>query len=300
MNNDLKNFQGSIVATVTPFKDDGSVDYEAFGRLIEFHLASGTGGIAVCATTGENPTLTEAECSELIKFTVEKVAGRMAVIAGTGTNSTVKTIHNCQTAENLGVDGLLIVGPYYNKPTAQGFYLHYSEIAKSTKLPIIVYNVPGRTGKNIPTNILLKLANEFSNIYAVKEASGDISQIMDILNKRPAGFKVYSGDDALTFPLICMGADGCVSVVANEIPAEFSNMIKLTLAGKYDEARELHFKYLDLMQINFIESNPMPVKTAVSLMGYLKENFRSPMCRMEKQNRDKLQDQLLKLGLIKN
>ncbi len=171
---------------------------------------------------------------------------------------------------------------------------------QSTNLPIVVYNVPGRTGKNIPTNILLRLARECKNIQAVKEASGNISQIMDIIQNRPDGFKVYSGDDALAYSLVMLGGDGCISVVANEIPAEFSEIIRLALAGKYEEARKLHYKYLGLMEMNFLESNPQPVKTALSMMGFVKENFRAPMCKMEDQNKEKLRELLVQLELIKN
>lgn len=294
MTSDMPNLQGSIVAIVTPFQDDESIDYEAFEKLLKFHLDNNTNGIVVCGTTGETPTLSDKEYKEIVKFTVDYVDGRIPVIAGAGTNSTVKTVRNCKIVKRLGVDGLLIVGPYYNKPTPKGFYIHYSQIAQAVDLPIIVYNVPGRTGKNIPTDTLLQLAEEFENIIAVKEASGDISQIMDILSRKPAGFKVFSGDDALAYLIVALGGDGCISVVANEIPSEFSKMIKLALDEKYSAARAIHFKYLDLMNMNFIESNPQPVKTILHMMGLIEENFRSPMCRVT----DESKATLLKLALV--
>ncbi len=298
--NNIENLQGSIVAIVTPFNNNGSIDYESLGNLLQFHLDNNTHGILVCGTTGETATLSNDEYREVIEFTVSNINGRLPVIAGTGTNSTATTIENCTIAGNAGVDGFLIVGPYYNKPTANGFYAHYSQVAQSTNLPIIIYNVPGRTGQNIPTDIILRLANEFENIVAVKEASGDITQIMDILNRRPEDFRVYSGDDSLAYPLMCLGADGCISVVANEIPLEFSQMIELALNENYNGAREIHYKYLELMNMNFIESNPQPVKTVLSLMGLIQENFRLPICEMETKNRNQLEELITDIELINN
>lgn len=297
--NKIKNLKGSVVAIITPFKNSGKIDYQAYGRLLQFHLRNKTDGILVCGTTGETPTLEVDEYEQIIKFTVDYVQGRVPVIAGTGTNSTAKTIKNSQMAEKLGVDGVLIVGPYYNKPTPQGFYQHYAAVAKSINTPIIIYNVPGRTGKNIPSEVVLRLAREFKNITGVKEASGDISQIMDIIDNRPLGFKVYSGDDALAFLVAALGGDGCISVVANEIPRQFSQMLHKALSGQVNQARRLHFKYLKLMKFNFLETNPIPVKTALHLMGKIKNNFRLPMCPMGAEARKLLTGELKKLALIK-
>jgi 4-hydroxy-tetrahydrodipicolinate synthase len=290
--------QGSIVALVTPFGDDAAVDFAALERLIEFHVANGTDGLLVCGTTGETPTLSEAEYGEVVSFAVEKANGRLPVIAGAGTNATATTVRNCKAAAEAGVDALLVVGPYYNKPTAAGFYGHFAAAARATPLPVIVYNVPGRTGKNIPTSVLPRLAGHYENVVGVKEASGDLSQIMDILRRRPADFLVYSGDDALAFPMVALGAEGCISVVANEVPREFANLMRLALAGELEKARALHFKYLKLMNLNFVESNPIPVKTALALMGMLRPNFRLPMCPMEEANCGLLAAELKHLGLV--
>lgn len=298
MDNRLQGLSGSIVAIVTPFNNDGTIDFRGLSNLIDFHLLNKTDGILVCGTTGETPTLTERECGQVISFTVKQVNGRIPVIAGTGANATKKTIENCIAAEQLGVDGLLIVGPYYNKPTASGYLQHFSEVAQSTSLPIIIYNVPGRTGSNIPTEVIIDLAELFENIIGIKEASGDLIQMMDIIDRRPEGFKIFSGCDDLAFPLMCLGGDGCISVVANQIPFEFSEMLRLAQEGNFDSARKLHYRYLELMNINFIESNPQPVKTSLAMMGLIKDNFRSPMCRMEDRNRNKLENALIGVNLI--
>ncbi len=293
------NVRGSIVALVTPFGDDGAVDFAALERLIGFHAENGTDGLLICGTTGETPTLSEAEYAEVVSFAVEKVDGRLPVVAGAGTNATATTVRNCEAAAAAGVDALLVVGPYYNKPTAVGFYEHFAAAAQATPLPLIVYNVPGRTGKNIPTSVLLRLAGHHENVVGVKEASGDLGQIMDILRRRPEDFLVYSGDDALAFPMVALGAQGCISVVANEIPREFASLMHLALAGEIEKARALHFKYLNLMNLNFVESNPIPVKTALALMGMIRPNFRLPMCPMEAANRGLLAAELKHLGLVK-
>jgi 4-hydroxy-tetrahydrodipicolinate synthase len=291
------NVTGSIVALVTPFGDDGAVDYAALARLIEFHVKAGTDGLLACGTTGEAPTLDEAEYADVISFTVEKSAGRLPVVAGAGANATTKTVRNCEKAAAAGADALLVVGPYYNKPTAAGFYEHFAAASRATPLPVIIYNVPGRTGKNIPSSVLLRLAADFENVVGVKEASGDMGQVMDILRRRPPGFKVYGGDDALAFPMVALGAEGCISVVANEIPAAFARLMRLARAGEVEAARTEHFKYLPLMNLNFVESNPIPVKTALALMGLLRPNFRLPMCPMEDDNRALLVAELKNLGL---
>ena len=296
--NTLTNLRGSIVAIVTPFVADESVDFGALERLVDFHLANHTDGIVVCGTTGETPTLSESEYREMMRCVVERVHHTIPVIAGAGSNSTARTIENCAVAQACGVDGLLVVGPYYNKPTADGLLQHFGVVARSTELPIIVYNVPGRTGRNIPVATLLELAQTNPNIIGVKDASGDMGQIMAILQGRPEGFKVFSGDDALAMPIVALGGDGGISVVANEIPAEFAQMMHLGLEEKFEAARELHYRYLNLMNVNFVESNPIPVKTALGLMGFLEPVFRLPMCPMQAENFEKLRGELVRLGLV--
>ncbi len=293
----ILNLTGSIVAIVTPFNEDSSIDYDAYRNLLDFHLASGTQGIVVCGTTGETPTLTQAEYKEIISYTVKHIAGKIPVIAGAGTNSTNSTISNCKLCEEMGVDGLLVVGPYYNKPTQAGFYSHFKAVAENTSLPIILYNVPGRTAKNIDNETTIKLANNFQNIVATKEASGDLEQIMDLIDRKPNSFKIYSGDDSLALAITLLGGAGCISVIANEMPKEFSEMLKLALNGEVKEAKNLHYKMLNLMGLNFIESNPAPVKAALAKMGKIKETLRPPLVQMEPHNKEILFQELKKLDL---
>ncbi|TAJ12882.1 4-hydroxy-tetrahydrodipicolinate synthase [Marinilabiliaceae bacterium JC017] len=291
------NLRGSIVAIVTPFKENGEIDIEAFDRLIDFHLENGTNGIAVCATTGETPTLTKEEDAFLIERTVSKVNGRIPVIAGTGSNSTQDCIDYTLKAKALGVDAVLVVGPYYNKPTNSGMYLHFASVAQAVDIPIILYNVPSRTGSQISVEVALRLANDFDNIVGIKEASGSIANVAALIAGRPEGFKVYSGDDFLAYSTNMLGADGCISVIANVIPAEFSEMMNTSLNGKAERARTLFYKYRNLMDLLFIESNPIPVKTALAKMGLIGEFFRLPMCPMEAGNKTLLLDEIKKLNI---
>lgn len=280
MNKSLTTLRGSIVAIVTPFDRDENIDFKAFERLLQFHIDNGTDGIVVCGTTGETPTLTHAEDEALIQFTVNYIDGRIPVIAGTGSNCTKTAIANSQTAESLGVDGILVASPYYNKPTEAGMYQHFKHIAESVSIPIILYNVPGRTAINMSPELMFKLATDFKNILGVKEASGNMSQISYLLENRPEGFLVFSGDDILTLEMIRQGAEGCVSVVANEIPAEYRALCHAALDGRWEEAEEIQNRYASLMELNFIESNPIPVKTALHSMGLIENYFRLPMCPM--------------------
>lgn len=294
----IKNLQGSIVAIVTPFKDTGEIDLETFDELIEFHISSGTDGIVVCGTTGETPTLSDAEDAQMIERCVKKVNGRVPVIAGTGSNSTSDSIKYSKKAVELGVDALLVVAPYYNKPSRRGIYKHFSQIAKNVDAPIILYNVPGRTGSLIEPATAIELANNYKNIVAIKEAGGDMNVFAELIANRPDGFKVYSGDDFLSFSANCLGADGCISVVANLIPADFHNMMKSSIDGDLKTGRTLFFKYRALMELMFLESNPLPVKTALALMGRVNEVFRAPLCEMEDENREQLKIELKKLKLL--
>lgn len=276
---------GCATALVTPFRKDGSVDEECFKRLVERQIKGGVKLLVPCGTTGEGATMTEAERLNVIRLAVEVAHRREAkVIAGTGSNSTAATIEFTRRARELGADAALIVAPFYNKPTQAGLYAHFSEVAKSvTDFPIMLYNVPGRTASNISAETTLRLAADHPNIVATKEASGDLSQVMAILAGRPKGFKVFSGDDATTLPLIALGADGLVSVIANEMPRETSRMVEKALDGAWTAARKLHFQLLPLMEANFIESSPAPCKFVMKEMGLLEENLRLPLVPVTKE-----------------
>lgn len=292
------NLKGSIVAIATPFDENGEIDVDAFDRLLEFHLERGTDGIVVCGTTGETPALTGDEDAFLIERTVKKVGGKIPVIAGTGSNSTQECIRYSRKAEAIGVDAILVVGPYYNKPTEKGMYQHFAEVAKAIDLPIILYNVPSRTGSQISVNTAIKLANDFENIIGIKEASGDLALFVDLIEKRPEGFLVYSGDDFLSMSANFLGADGCISVIANVIPEDFAKLMTASMNGQVAEANELFYKYRKIMDLMFIESNPIPVKTALAAMGLMKEVFRLPMCAMEDQNKQLILDEMKNLEII--
>lgn len=292
-----KKISGSIVALVTPFTDDGKIDYDAYKNLLDFHIQNGTNSILLCGTTGERSTLDDKEFNDFVETGIKHVGNRLPVIVGTGSNNTKKAIYDSHLAQSLGASACLVVGPYYNKPTDSGYLKHYEAIASSIKIPIIIYNVPGRTGSNIKASVTLKLS-EISNIVGIKEASGNLDQITEILAKRPDDFSVLSGDDAMAYHILTLGGDGCISVVANEIPKEFSQLIKYGLEKNWAEAKEIHYKFFPLMKANFIESNPIPVKTALVMMGKIKENFRLPLCKMGEENKTKLKTILKNLNLI--
>jgi len=298
-------FFGSIPAIVTPFKKNGDLDLPALEKLVEYQLKGGVDGIVVAGSTGEAATLNDEEYITVVKTVVKKVAGRIPVIAGAGSNDTKKAIHFSKLAKSAGVDGLLHVTPYYNKPTPAGLVLHFKAISKAVNLPIIIYNVPGRTGSNIQPGAIIKIAREVPKVVAVKEASGSLNQMMEIINEAKNGsknlknFVVLSGDDALALPLIALGGKGCISVVCNETPKLFSDMIHCALKGKLEEAKKLHYKLLDLMNVNFIESNPIPVKTALAQMGLITESFRLPLTFIEEKNRPIIEKVLKELKLIK-
>jgi len=300
----MKNIKifGAIPAIITPFKKNGDLDLPALRRLVSYQLKGGVDAIVVAGTTGEAATLTEEEYVTVLKTVVEKVAGKVPVIAGAGSNNTEKAIHFSKLAKFIGVDGLLHVTPYYNKPTPSGLLLHFKAIAKEVDLPIILYNVPGRTGLNVSPTTVLRIAREVPSVIAVKEASGSLPQMMEIISevekKGPKGFVVLSGDDSLALPLIALGGKGCISVACNEAPKLFSNMIHFALKGKMKEAQKLHYKLLKLMTGNFIESNPIPVKTALAMMGMIEEGFRLPLTFMEDKNKAVLKKILKELKLI--
>lgn len=292
---------GCATALVTPFKRDGSVDDDCFQKLVERQVKGGVKLLVPCGTTGESATMDEAERLHVIRLTVE-VAKKLnaKVIAGTGGNNTAATIDFTRKARETGADAALIVAPFYNKPTQEGMFAHFSEIAKSVKgFPIMLYNVPSRTASNISADTTLRLAEKYENIVSTKEASGNYSQVMEIIKNRPKNFTVFSGDDASTLPLISLGADGLVSVCANEIPKETSKMVEHALNGSFHFARKIHYKILPLMEANFIESSPAPCKFVMKEMGLLEENLRLPLVPVLDATRKKLREIIEELGLVK-
>jgi len=291
--------RGCATALVTPFHSDGSLDGERFKRLVERQIKGGVKLLVPCGTTGESVTMSESERLLVIKWTVEVAKGTGArVIAGTGSNNTAATIDFTRKAREIGADAALVVAPYYNKPTQEGLFAHFSEIAKSVKaFPLMLYNVPSRTASNISAETTLRLAAAHENIVATKEASGNFSQVMQILQGRPRNLKVFSGDDSTALPLISLGCDGLVSVCSNEIPKETSQMTEKALSGMISAARRLHFQILPLMEANFIESSPAPCKFVMKEMGLLEENLRLPLVPVAVETRPKLKAVMKELKL---
>jgi 4-hydroxy-tetrahydrodipicolinate synthase len=265
---------------------------------VDFQIAGGVDMLLPCGTTGEGATLESEEADRVLVIVLDQTKKRVPVIFGAGSNSTKKAVQATESAKRLGADGVLSVGPYYNKPTQRGFHEHFKAVAE-VGLPVIVYNVPGRTGSNIEAATMLKMA-EIPNIVAVKEASGNLNQMMEIIRSRPADFRVLAGDDAITLPLIAAGGDGVVSVVSNEVPGPMSKMVDAALAGDFARARELHYKLLPLMNANFIESNPIPVKAVLTMMGMMGENYRLPMVPMAPANRSQIQKIAEGMGLLQS
>ena len=294
----MKKLTGAITALATPFKKDGSIDVSALKGLVKFQLSGGIDGIVPCGSTGEAATMNNEEYQLVVRTVVEEARGRVPIIAGAGSNDTAKAIHLSQLAKEAGADGLLHVTPYYNKPTPNGLVAHYSAIADAVDLPIVLYNVPGRTGLNCSGATTIRIAKEVPQVVAVKEASGDIQQMMAIVKGAPSYFSILSGDDAFTVPLISIGGHGIISVVANEIPGPFTKMVHAALEGDFAKAKKLHYVYLDLMKINFVETNPQPVKTALSMMGKIEEVFRLPLVPMEEKNKEALRKVLKEVNLL--
>jgi len=291
--------RGCGTALVTPFTAAGAVDEKRFRALVERQIAAGVRLLVPCGTTGEAATLTASEHEQVIALTVETARGRAKVLAGAGSNATAATVDRARAARAAGADALLLVAPYYNKPTQPGLVAHFRAVAQAVgDTPIVLYNVPGRTASNLAAPTTLALAREVENIVGVKEASGDLAQIMAILRDRPAGFRVLSGDDAVTLPLIALGADGIVSVVSNEAPDLMANLAESALRGEWEAARELHYRLLPLMEANFLESNPGPVKAALAAMGLLEEHFRLPLVPVQEQTRARVRAVLGALGLL--
>ncbi len=274
-------FQGVYTAIITPFDKGGWVDKEALSNIIEAQIAAGVSGLVPCGTTGESPTLSHDEHDRVIALTIELAAGRVPVIAGTGSNSTAEAIRLSKHAQEAGADALLLVNPYYNKPTQKGLFLHFKAIADSVTIPCIVYNIKGRTGVNVETETLVKLMETCENITMVKEASGDLDQIKDVIAQRKDGFSVLSGDDGIAVDLIEAGGDGVISVAANLFPQEMSQMVAAALAGNVTGARAIEAKLKPFFQACFIETNPIPIKTAMAMDGLCEEVFRLPMCSLE-------------------
>jgi len=290
-------YKGVGTALVTPFTKTGEVDHQALKKLVERQLEGGVDMLVPCGTTGEAVTLSLSEYEDVLRTVVEAVDKRIPVVAGAGSNSTDRTIKYAHAAKSCEVDSLLIVGPYYNKPTQEGFIRHYRAVADAVDLPIIIYNVPSRTGSNMAAETQLRIA-ELDSVVATKEASGDLGQMMEIIRNKDVDFHVLSGDDSLTLPLIALGGNGVISVIANEIPDEFCEMVRAAMGGYWNEARRIHYKLLDLMNANFLESNPIPVKTALAKMGLITDAFRLPLTPMRQENREKLRAVLTQLDLL--
>lgn len=293
-------FRGTATALVTPFKKDGSVDEPALRELVEFQIKGGVEGLVPVGSTGEGATLSETEQAFVIETVVDQTKGRVPVIGGASSNSTVKAVTLAKQVKQSGADAILTVAPFYNKPPQDGIVQHFNAIADAVDIPIVIYNVPGRTASNIEAKTALKLAENIPHCAGIKEASANFGQIMEILHHRPEGFGVWSGDDNLTLPLIALGADGIISVISNEVPKRFSDMVRAALKGKWEKARDLHYKLLHLMNANFIESNPIPAKAALSMMGMIENQLRLPLVPLSDANRQKLEDVLRELNLIKS
>lgn len=293
----IDDLHGCGTALVTPFKEDRSVDFEALARLVEFQISDGIDFLVPCGTTGESVTLADEEQRRVIETVLQAARGRVPVIAGAGSNNTHHTIELSRQCERLGVQGLLSVTGYYNKPTQEGLYQHYRAVAESTSLPIIIYNVPPRTAVNILPATLLRLA-EVPNIVGVKEASGDISQIAELITRARPEFKVFSGDDSMTLPVIAVGGAGIISVASNQIPGRMTELSRACLENNWDEARRLNRELFPLMKVNFVEASPGPVKAALAMMGKIREVYRLPMVPISTESREKVRQVLVDLKLI--
>ena len=283
-------FEGSFDAIVTPFKN-GKVDAKALKGLIEFHIENDTNGIVPCGTTGESATLNHEEHEEVIRITVETCEGKIPVLAGTGSNSTQEAIGLTESAQNLGADGALLITPYYNKPTQEGLYQHFELVAKETKLPIVLYNVPSRTSVNMEPATVARLS-KIENIVGIKEASGNLVQVSEIIQSCGPDFEVISGEDALTWPILALGGKGVISVTANLLPEKFSRLCSAALAGDMETARSVHYELMKLNDIMFVETNPIPVKAALAIMGRIDNEFRAPLCPPSEGNLATLQSVL--------
>ncbi len=286
------------VALITPFNEDGTIDFPALARLIEYQIQNGIDYLVVLGTTAETPTLTEDEKTRVRAFVIEKVKGRVPIVLGLGGNNTQAIVDSLKTQDFDGIDAILSVVPYYNKPSQEGIYQHYKAIASATKLPVILYNVPGRTGVNMTAETTLRLARDFDNIVAIKEASGNITQMDDIIKNKPSDFMVISGDDGITFPLITLGAVGVISVIGNAFPREFSRMVRLALNGDYASALTIHHRFTELFSLLFVDGNPAGVKCLLHAMGYIQNQLRLPLVPTRITTYEKIRDVLQKLNIV--
>jgi 4-hydroxy-tetrahydrodipicolinate synthase len=290
-------FKGVFTALVTPFNEDGSLDEAALRRLVDLQIAGGVTGLVPMGTTGESPTVDHREHTDVIRIVIEQARGRVPVIAGTGSNSTQEAIDLTVQAKKLGATATLQVSPYYNKPTQEGLYRHFAKVADQGGLPVIVYNIPGRTGVTVENETMLRLAAH-GNIVAVKEATGNMPLVLDFMRQKPAGFDVLSGDDNITFPLICLGGTGVVSVASNLTPAPLVEMVAAALKGDVEKARKLHNRLYPLFRVLFVETNPIPVKAAMALKGMLKATYRLPLCPLSRQHQAELEAVLKEQGIL--
>jgi 4-hydroxy-tetrahydrodipicolinate synthase len=290
--------KGVFTAIITPFKEDESIDEDALRTLIDFNINNGISGIVPCGTTGESPTLTNEEHERVIELTIQHVDKRVPVIAGTGSNCTKEAIRLSQDAEKMGVDALLLVNPYYNKPTQEGLYRHFKAIANEVNIPCIVYNIKGRTGVNVETPTLMRLIKDCKNITAVKEASGDLNQMKEVIAQRPEGFCVLSGDDNMVLDLIRAGGDGVISVASNIVPNKMSSMVKAALDENMREAEQIHDELSPLFAVEFIETNPIPMKYMLSLKNMCKEIYRLPLCELANEHKEEVKKVMQNLKLI--
>ncbi|MDH8701353.1 4-hydroxy-tetrahydrodipicolinate synthase [Dysgonomonadaceae bacterium PH5-43] len=271
------NLKGMGVALITPFKTDGSVDFEALSRVVDYQLQNETDYLVVLGTTAETPTLTVEEQNKIVQLVITKVSGRIPIVLGVGGNNTHSLVQKLKTDDFTGIDAILSVVPYYNKPSQEGIYQHYKCIAEASPVPVVLYNVPGRTGVNMTAETTLRVAKDFDNVCAVKEASGDMNQIGKIIKNKPAEFQVISGDDGITFPLITFGAVGVISVIGNAFPKEFSRMVRLALAGDYENALSIHQSFNELFDLLFVDGNPAGVKSMLNMMGFIENELRLPL-----------------------
>jgi len=293
-----QTFQGSFVAMVTPFRN-GQVDEAKLRELVELHVANGTDGLIPCGTTGESPSLNHDEHRRVVEIVIEAAHGRIRVVAGTGSNSTTEAIDLTKHAERAGAAGALVVNPYYNKPTQEGLYRHFRAVAESVAIPILVYNIQSRTAVNVETDTLARLVRDVRNIVGVKEASGSLDQMSQVIAACGPDFSVLSGDDNITLPLLAIGGSGVVSVIANIVPRETADLVHAALDGDWKRARDLHYRLFPLARAAFLETNPIPIKEAMAMAGMLEPEFRLPMCRMSDANREKLRAILKSYALVK-
>ena len=290
-------FTGLGIALITPFKEDESVDFDALGRLLDYQLQNGIDYLVVLGTTAETPTLTDDEKTNIIRFVQNKVKGSVPIVLGVGGNCTRAVVEKLKNDDFTGIDAILSVVPYYNKPSQEGMYQHYRAIAEASPVPVILYNIPGRTGVNMQVDTTIRLAREFDKIIAIKEASGNMDQINDIIKRKPKDFIVISGDDGITYPLITMGAQGVISVIGNAFPKEFGRMVRLSLQGDYESARQIHQKFTDLFDLLFVDGNPAGAKCMLSLMGYIQNKLRLPLVPTRMVTYDKIREVLNGLNI---